>query len=255
MLLNERMSAQGGALFRRRGYLPYLLLPLFAVAVVQAGADIQHGWGKAAEEALETVSVLIAVAGALLRIATVGFVPAGTSGRNTHGQRASVLNTSGLYSVVRNPLYLGNYLVLLGFCLGTQVWWFALAVTLAFALYYERIIAAEEAFLSEKFGEEYVAWARRTPAFIPNPALWRRPDLPFSWRTVVRREYNGVFLVVLMVVVLEVVHDVIAGDADWSHWPADWAAYFAVLGVSALAYLTVRWIKHNTGWLRVAGRS
>lgn len=258
MLLSDRIKSQGHFLFRHRSYLPYLLLPLLALAFIETGAEFQTVFGKPAEEALETLSVLLMVAGALVRILTVGFVPKGTSGRNTHGQQAGTLNMTGLYSIVRNPLYLGNFLVFLGFCVGTQVWWFALLATLAFALYYERIIATEEAFLTEKFGARYLDWARRTPAFFPNVRLWKRPSLPFSARTVIRREYNGILLVVAMVVALEVIHDVTMGEADLADpasWPADWNAYFTVLGLSAALYLIVRHFKHNTALLEVEGRS
>ncbi|MGB8874133.1 MAG: hypothetical protein WCC75_12145, partial [Desulfobaccales bacterium] len=43
-----------------------------------------------------------------------GLPPRGTSGRNTQGQVAETLNTTGIYSLVRNPLYLGNFLIWLG---------------------------------------------------------------------------------------------------------------------------------------------
>ena len=60
----------------------------------------------------------------------MGFAPRGTSGRNTLGQVAEVLNTSGMYSVVRNPLYLGNFVIWLGLALFIKVWWCILIVVL-----------------------------------------------------------------------------------------------------------------------------
>ncbi|MDX6804478.1 isoprenylcysteine carboxylmethyltransferase family protein [Terrihabitans rhizophilus] len=254
MLLNERFKEQGGFLFRWRGSLPFLLLPFAALAVAQAGNEVQAGFGKGAEEFCEGLSIAVALAGALLRVYTVGFVPAGTSGRNTNGQRADSLNTSGIYSVVRNPLYLGNFLVLLGFCIGTQVWWLVLGVALVFALYYERIIAAEEAYLVEKFGGAYTVWAERTPAFFPNFTLWRAPDLPFSLRTVLRREYNGLYLVLVVLCAMEVVHDVRAGEATWQSWPADWSYYGVAFAGGTVAYLIARVLKRHTRVLRVSGR-
>lgn len=50
-----------------------------------------------------------------------------------------------MYSIVRNPLYFGNLLIAIGLALLPGVWWLLLIVGLAFFIYYERIIAAEEA--------------------------------------------------------------------------------------------------------------
>ncbi|MGC9453013.1 MAG: methyltransferase family protein, partial [Oceanipulchritudo sp.] len=50
----------------------------------------------------------------------------GTSGRNTKQQVAYSLNTTGFYSVVRNPLYLGNFFMYLGIALFTHHWWLVL---------------------------------------------------------------------------------------------------------------------------------
>ena len=57
--------------------------------------------------------------------------------------------------------------------------WFALVATLAYWIYYERIAYAEEEFLSRRFGARHLAWAQRTPAFVPRLAGWRAPALPF----------------------------------------------------------------------------
>ena len=116
-------------------------------------------------------------------------------------QVAESLNTTGLYSVVRHPLYLGNFLMWLGVALFPRSLSFVAAVVFAFWLYYERIMIAEEAFLRERFGERFDAWADRTPAFIPSLRRWTRPRLAFSLRKVLRKEYNGLLAVVAVAVV------------------------------------------------------
>ena len=50
----------------------------------------------------------------MIRIYTVGTTPAGTSGRNRDKQIAEKLNKTGVYSIIRHPLYLGNLLIWLG---------------------------------------------------------------------------------------------------------------------------------------------
>jgi protein-S-isoprenylcysteine O-methyltransferase Ste14 len=71
---------------------------------------------------------------------------------------AEVLNTTWMYSLVRNPLYLGNFIIWLGLALFINVWWCTIIVILSFILFYERIIFAEEKFLREKFGKTF-KWA------------------------------------------------------------------------------------------------
>ncbi len=60
-------------------------------------------------------------------------------------------------------------------------------------IYLERIIATEEEFLAGKFGDAYRDWATEVPAFFPRLTGWRAPELPFSFRNVLRREYSGPF--------------------------------------------------------------
>jgi len=147
--------------------------------------------------------------GLAVRWATVGFVPAGTSGRNTLAQRAATLNTTGLYSLVSNPLYLGNPLALLGLVLAVEVWWFVLVVALVCWLHIELVVAAEEVFLAQRFDDAYARWAMQTSALLRALRRWRRPEARFSLRTVLRREYNGVLAVAAAFLTLEVILDLV----------------------------------------------
>jgi len=150
----------------------------------------------------------VSFAGFLIRCITIGYVPEGTSGRNTKQQRADRLNTTGMYSVVRHPLYLGNFLIILGMMMFTQVWWIVLISVLMFWIYYERIIFAEEEFLRKKFGNLFLEWAEKTPAFLPRIKKWQKPDLPFSFRTVLNREYTGFFIITSSFTLLEIIGDI-----------------------------------------------
>jgi len=75
-----------------------------------------------------------------------GYAPRGTSGRHTLRQEAKRLNSSGMYSLLRHPLYLGNALMWLGISLFVHVWWVVVISMLIFWIYYERIMFAEEEF-------------------------------------------------------------------------------------------------------------
>src|SRR5690625_4190690 len=114
-------------------------------------------------------AVLVSIAGLSIRLVTIGFTSKNTSGRNTtEGQVADTLNTTGIYSTVRHPLYLGNFLMWLGIALWTGNFWFIISFCLFYWVYYERIMFAEESFLRKKFGDRYLEWAEQTPAFFPS---------------------------------------------------------------------------------------
>ncbi|MCD4650512.1 MAG: isoprenylcysteine carboxylmethyltransferase family protein, partial [Candidatus Cloacimonetes bacterium] len=164
MILSDLIRVQGNWLFRNRSYLPLLLVFLVVVALYPEEPLKPYTIIKLCFNAF---AIAIGVLGLVVRIATVGFVPARTSGRNTMRQVADELNTTGIYSIVRHPLYIGNYLMWLGIILYTQSWWLTLTFTVLYMLYYERIMIAEESYLIEKFGQAYPDWAAVTPAFLP----------------------------------------------------------------------------------------
>ena len=119
----------------------------------------------------------LALVGQAVRFFTVGFVPRGTSGRNTRGQVAETLNTTGMYAVVRNPIYLGNFIIWFGLSLFMKSVWFTTVIVLFFTIFYERIIFREEAFLRQKFGDAFMEWADATPVIMPRSSRigGRRP--------------------------------------------------------------------------------
>lgn len=212
--LKADFEKQGAWLFRWRGYLPFLILPAAFAAFLQSGYVLAM-LDEQGEELWALACILVSLVGLGISALTVGHAPAGTSGRNTHEQRAQSLNTTGMYSVVRHPVYLGNYVIFLGFVLAIKVWWFVLLAALAYALYYERIMFAEESILRKKFGASHADWSERTPAFLPNPRPWRRPALQFSARNVLRREYNGFHLIVLYYTLLEFTSSVLFEGEVW----------------------------------------
>ena len=247
MPLRESFEQSGQWLFRWRSYLP-----LFVFLIV-----LPAMWGYHYPNGDHTISqewglfcLAVSFFGLAIRAWVVGTTPKGTSGRNTHqGQVASVLNTSGWYSIVRHPLYVGNYFMWLGIALLPREWWLALLVSLVFWLYYERIMFAEEEFLRRSFGASYEEWASRTPAFVPAFRSWVKPSLPFSMRTVFRREYSGFFGVIASFMLLEIVGDRIATGAFV--FDRMWTTIFAV---SAALYVTLLLLKRRTRIFDVEGR-
>jgi protein-S-isoprenylcysteine O-methyltransferase Ste14 len=118
-MIADIIARQGNWLFRWRSYVLLGFAPLFVLAVLQP-EPIESAFGEAADFLFEGLCTAIALLGLGIRIFTVGFVPRGTSGRNTRGQIASTLNTTGMYSLTRNPLYLGNAIIYMAIAMFTQ---------------------------------------------------------------------------------------------------------------------------------------
>jgi protein-S-isoprenylcysteine O-methyltransferase Ste14 len=239
--LIEEFESTGHWLFRWRSYLP-----LATVALVLGGvAYFNYPYGShLLDELWEVLCLMVSFTGLAVRALTIGYAASGTSGRNTTRQVAADLNTTGMYSITRNPLYLGNFLLVLGVMLFLRVWWIPVIYMLLFALYYERIIFAEEMFLRNKFGSRYIMWASKTPTFLPCFNRWQSPVRPFCWRKVLRREYHGVIAIASSMFVLEAAGDLYVGhgleiDILW--------AIFLPLALGS--YLVIRYLHKRTGVL------
>jgi protein-S-isoprenylcysteine O-methyltransferase Ste14 len=199
----EEFRHTGHWLFRWRSFLPLLTIPLFLIAL----KDFTYGGSHSLDIVWEVFCLAVSLAGLGVRVYTVGHTPKGTSGRRTRRQAADVLNTTGMYSAVRHPLYLGNFLIWLGITLFVRSLFFSFTAILLFFLYYERIIFVEEEYLRERFGQLFVEWAAKTPMMFPYFKNWQKPSLPFSFKTVLKREYSAFFLITASFTCLEVLGD------------------------------------------------
>jgi protein-S-isoprenylcysteine O-methyltransferase Ste14 len=235
MLHTDKLRKQGNWLFRWRSFLPLLAIPLFVVSLryftyPEGSHFLDRMW--------EILCFSISLLGLALRIYTVGFVPPGTSGRTTSEPKAKELNTTGIYSIVRHPLYLGNFVIWIGIVLAAHSILLTVFCLSAFYLYYVRIIIAEEAFLSEKFGENFTQWAEKTPMLLPQLKLWRKPAQPFSWRVVLSREYPGFLVITASFLAIETV-----GDRFYEgRWQLDWL-WVTIFCISLLIFLVLRTLK------------
>ncbi len=246
MALREEFATSGLWLFRWRSLLPLLAMALIlGLMLFDPGAEPAWTDGLAWQLSCVAVSTL----GLILRIVTVGRVPHDTSRRSTREQTAAELNRSGMYSVVRHPLYLGNYLMWLGVAMAPGICWLAVLITLAYALYYERIMYSEEEFLRAKFGQDYLDWAEHTPAILPDFQRWKTATLPFSWRTVLRREYASAFAIVVAFTLTG-----LADDYEAQHVFVFEHTRLIVFGTGLAIYLLLRFFKRRTRLLHVQGR-
>ncbi|MBF0594248.1 MAG: isoprenylcysteine carboxylmethyltransferase family protein [Candidatus Omnitrophica bacterium] len=86
---------------------------------------------------------------------------------NSYAVKTEKLTTCGPYAFVRNPLYLGTLLILLGFVFLVQIYWVGIAALAAFTFAYIRTIGKEEFLLEDMYKDDYRAYKKAVPSFIP----------------------------------------------------------------------------------------
>ena len=247
MALIHSFEKSGNILFKYRGQIPVILF----VLVVPVIYFTKLTWmDNLTYHIFLGIAIGLSILGFVVRAISIGTTPKGTSGRNTEEQVAEVLNQTGIYSTVRHPLYLGNYLMWIGIVVFTFNFYFIVIVSLAFWLYYERIMFAEERFLERKFGEAYLNWSLKVPAFIPSFQNYLKGKIPFSIITVLRREYSGFLATVLSFAFIDHLRYFFQnGNFDL------WRISTYSLGIAIFITLVLRTLKHNTKLLDESGRS
>ena len=169
----ERISAAeqttaariGAVLFRHRGWLP---VPFLAIPILAPGNQTTMGWW---------IGGALVVIGEFIRLAGVAAAGSVTRRRSRKVQR---LVTYGAFSWSRNPLYNGNFLIWVGFAVISGVNWFIPVAIIVFAIEYSLIVRHEEGVLETIFGEEYLAYKRSTPRWIPRPPSVKTEG-PHDW--------------------------------------------------------------------------
>jgi len=250
-MLAQELATQGDRLFRWRSYVPLALLPVGVVALTESGALAEH-YGSDTELVWTTGSILVGLLGLVMRAITVGSTPSGTSGRNTRKQIAEQLNTTGMYSVVRNPLYFANFLMVLGLAAMTRTIWFPALVATSYLLYYERIIMAEERFLLSRFGAQYEEWSAKTPALWPRWRRWCASNQPLSFRKIVRREYGTDTAFVILMALVQCTGSVLGKGVDLGALPEKEPVWIVAAVTAFVLYLALRWTKKRTKLLRAS---
>lgn len=121
------------------------------------------------------------------------------------GYKDSELITTGPYSITRNPLYFFSFIGFAGVGLATETLTLAAVLAGFFAVVYPFIIRREEAFLREKFGAAFDAYASRVPRFFPRLAAYREPAQWLVDTRLFRRTMFDVIWFVWLVALIELV--------------------------------------------------
>lgn len=152
-------------------------IPLVIIALWLSHFDRRYLW----------LSLLLVVVGEGLRIWAAG-----------HLQKDKTLTTGGPYRWIRNPLYLGSFLIAIGFCLVAGSVWIWILVTAYFVLCYLPVIWYEEGVLAEKFPDDYLAYAEAVPGLYPGWKGYEKSNSKFSLQQVIKnKEYNALLGILL----------------------------------------------------------
>lgn len=170
----RRSARLGGVLFRARSWLPvpFLLLALFVPSHMT-----RTNW---------ILGFALIVPGELIRLAGVAAAGTVTRRRSRDVQR---LVTYGIFRWVRNPLYVGNFLIWMGFVIISGVPWLVPLAIVIFAIEYTFIVAYEEGVLESIFGREYLDYKKTTPRWVPS-APKERETGPHDWREAWKSEIS-----------------------------------------------------------------
>jgi protein-S-isoprenylcysteine O-methyltransferase Ste14 len=165
------------------------LFPLLFLIVFLPGPRV---FGSALVAA--AVGFAVAALGQVVRATTIGIEYVIRGGRDGRVY-AEDLVVAGLYRHVRNPMYVGNVLILLGVALASDSWTCVLVAVPLFLGIYTAIVAAEEAFLAARFGAQYEEFVRTVPRWIPRlrGIASTLRERPLQWRRIVLKEYGTPF--------------------------------------------------------------
>ncbi len=125
--------------------------------------------------------ISIAAIGVLLRAWACG-----------HLRKSSELDVSGPYAHTRNPLYLGTFIIALGFGIASGSWWLFLVVAAYIGSIYFPVMNVEADVLEQRLGEEYRKYASNVPLLIPRLLPWKKSDRRFDFQVYLKNgEYNA----------------------------------------------------------------
>ena len=182
-----------------------LLFPAVALVIGFGTSPVITAASMPLDHAVDAVGILVSLGGQVWRILVIGLVYITRGGQNRQIW-ANALVEEGVFAHCRNPLYLGNLLIVAGLAIVHGGWAMYLVTVPFFALAYSAVVRAEESYLRGRFGDAYATYCERVPRWWPLvrglAATWRSGR--FDWLKVLRKEYgtpfgwlSGTFLLLL----------------------------------------------------------
>jgi len=191
------MVSLGNFIFKYRN----IIFPLFFITLVVGVRPLPESGH--AELWRYAIGITVALAGQAIRALTIGLAYIIRGGRDRKVY-AKTLVKDGIFAHCRNPLYLGNILIVIGLgIVAHSLPFYAVGIPL-FVFMYMAIIKAEEHFLTNTFGEEYIEYIRKVNRLIPNFSGMRETinSMQFNWRRLVVKEYGTTYTWIVCVILL-----------------------------------------------------
>lgn len=190
------------------------------------------------------VGFLVALSGQSLRAITIGLDYIIRGGRNRRVY-AEKLVQGGIFNHCRNPLYVGNVTILIGVGIASNSLLFLCTAIPFFLFAYRAIIAAEENFLRNKFGQEFDDYCARVNRVVPNLSGISQTlsGARFNWRRLITAEYGSTFIW-LSAILLVTLKNI------WQHGEYQTARLFVLtlwllLGLVLAGYAIARFLKKS----------
>lgn len=115
-----------------------------------------------------------------------------------HVKKNKVLATEGPYAFVRHPLYVGNFLISVGFCLACGLWWSWLVMLVFWLFFYTAAIGYEDQKLHRLFGDPWLEWSRNVRPLLPRVTPYGRVGGEWSFNQSLRANGEPIIAVVLL---------------------------------------------------------
>ncbi len=190
------------------------------------------------------LGVLVALFGQSLRGCTIGLEYIVRGGRDRQVYAVNLVQ-GGLFAHCRNPLYVGNFLILLGVGIASNsILFFGIGIPF-FVFAYTAIIAAEENYLRNKFGQEFDDYCARVNRLVPNVSGLRKTltGMRFNWRRLITAEYGTTYIWMAAITLVILKNVWLSGQFDLRK-PTVWSLGLVFLLVN-VAYVVARVLKKS----------
>jgi len=233
--MTDLFNKWGNFFFHTRNYLfPAFILTLLFIWPPVALTD-------AASCFIMTAGLLMVALGQTFRITTIGLDYIVRGGRNRRIY-AEDLVTGGLFSHCRNPLYVGNLLIAIGYLFVAGNWGSIIVGSLSFLAIYRLIVHSEETFLGEKFGQAYTDFCNDVPRWIPNLTGFSDTvkGYQFDWPAVAVKDGGTIFMSVMVPL------SIIAWKLHLTNQLGNYQTVLLIITViMTCAFLTMRFFKKS----------
>ncbi len=206
MYKNQTIISIGNFLFKNRNYIfPITLLFMFLVVPPK---DVFVG-SESLEAYKDLIAVLICLLGLLVRASVIGFAYIKRGGLNKQVY-AEDLVTTGIFAICRNPLYVGNVIIYFGIFLMHGNLGVILLGTFLFVFVYISLIAAEENFLRNKFGQQFEDYSAVTPRWFPKLSNLKSAikDMTFDYKKVIYKDYTTIANTMFALLFIEIYEEI-----------------------------------------------